>query len=177
MRLLFVIDKKDYDPNRNFVYRPSVRGIIIKKNKIAMVHSFKYNYYKFPGGGIEPGESNYQALIREVREEAGLNVISKSIKEYGLVKRIQKGLKEEIWLQDNYYYICDVEDEILAQDLDEYEAEENFKLEFVEPYHAIDINKNKDHGPKEPIMLERENRVLERLVSERYLGLSNTNNN
>ena len=172
MRLLFTLDKKDYDLNNGISYRPSVRGIIIKKNKIAMVHSLKYNYYKFPGGGIEPGENNYQALIREVREESGLSIIINSIREYGLVKRIQKALDENIcWVQDNYYYICSVEDKIFEQDLDDYEAEENFKLEFIEPYLAININKNEDHGLKDYLMLERENKVLDLLIKENYFDV------
>ena len=167
-----MLDKKDYDLNNKISYRPSVRAIIIKKNKIAMVHSLKYDYYKFPGGGIEPGENNYQALIREVREESGLDVIIDSIREYGLVKRIQKALDENIcWVQDNYYYICDVYDKILEQDLDDYEAEENFKLEFIEPNIAININKNKNHGPKDYLMIERENKVLDLLIKEKYFDI------
>ena len=47
MRLLFEIDKKDYNPNGTCFIRPSVRGIIIRDGRIAMVHSLKYNYYKF----------------------------------------------------------------------------------------------------------------------------------
>ena len=66
MRLLFEIDTKDYDPNGKAFVRPSVRGIIIRDGRIAMVHSLKYDYYKFPGGGIESGESPEQALLREV---------------------------------------------------------------------------------------------------------------
>ena len=47
MRLLFEIDTKDYDPNGKPFVRPSVRGIIIRDGKVAMVHSLKYDYYKF----------------------------------------------------------------------------------------------------------------------------------
>lgn len=36
---------------------PSVRAIIIKNDKVSMIHSMKYDYYEFPGGGIEKGES------------------------------------------------------------------------------------------------------------------------
>ncbi|MDE5598256.1 MAG: NUDIX domain-containing protein, partial [Lachnospiraceae bacterium] len=68
MRMLFEIDKKDYVRNGSVFSRPSARGIIIKAGKIAMVHSKKYNYYKFPGGGIEADESKEDALIREVLE-------------------------------------------------------------------------------------------------------------
>ena len=90
MRALFDIDTKDYDPKGPAFVRPSVRGIILRDGKVAMVHSLKYDYYKFPGGGIEAGETRPQALVREVAEESGLQVLPKSIREYGLVHRVQK---------------------------------------------------------------------------------------
>ena len=102
MRELFVLDKKNYDPNGTVGRRPSVRGIILRDGKIAMMHSKKYDYYKFPGGGIEPGETLEETLIREVREESGLIVKAETIKEFGYVKRIEKGIVEDIFVQENY---------------------------------------------------------------------------
>ena len=122
MRLLFEMDAKDYDPDGKVFSRPSARGIIIRDGKIAMVHSLKYDYYKFPGGGIEKGESPEQTLQREVAEEAGLQVIPQSIREYGLVHRVQKGEKGDVFVQDNYYFLCDAEAEIHLQHLDDYES-------------------------------------------------------
>jgi len=166
MRLLFEMDTKDYDPNGKAFVRPSVRGIIVRDGKIAMVHSLKYDYYKFPGGGIENGESLPQAQVREVAEESGLQVIPESIREYGLVHRVQKGQKEAMFIQDNYYFLCDVETKVGLQKLDDYEAEERFTLEYVDPLYAIRINREVDHGPKDQIMLEREARVLELMMQE-----------
>lgn len=166
MRLLFEIDTKDYNINGKKFVRPSVRSIIIKENKVAMVHSLKYNYYKFPGGGIEEGENHNQALIRETLEESGLTIISESIKEYGYVHRIQKSELYDVFIQDNYYYLCDVEDKIQTQNLDDYESEEKFTLEFVNAKEVIDINRKKNHGPKDQNMIEREAKILELLIKE-----------
>lgn len=168
MRLLFTLDRMDYDPDTPVLIRPSVRGIIIKDGKIAMVHSLKYDYYKFPGGGIESGETMEQALIREVAEESGLQVIPESVREYGLVHRVQKDLRGGKFVQDNYYYLCNTQMTVFSQQLDDYEMEERFTLEFIEPKHGISVNRFGDHGPKDKTMLEREARVLELLLKEGY---------
>lgn len=148
MRELFVIDKKDYDKNGTVGRRPSVRGIIIKDGCIAMMHSLKYDYYKLPGGGMESGETYEDTLIREVREESGLVVKVDSIKEFGYVRRIEKGKIDDIFIQDNFYYLCEVEDIQEEQELDDYEAEEQFVLEFVAPKHAIETNEKVNHREK-----------------------------
>ena len=167
MRLLFTLDTKDYNRNGSRFIRPSSRAIIIKDKKIAMIHSLKYDYYKFPGGGIEPGEDKITALIREVEEEAGLIVKLESVREYGYVLRIQKGHVEDVLIQDNYYYFCDVEEEATLQKLDDYEADEQFTLEFIDPLIAIKINRKDIQRPKDQIMIEREARVLEYLIKEK----------
>lgn len=168
MRMLFKIDKKDYKRNGSVFCRPSARGIIIKDGNVAMVYSKKYDYYKLPGGGIEADECKEEALIREVSEETGLRVIPGSIREYGQVRRIQKGEKEDIFIQDNYYFFCDVEETAGQQDLDRYEAEEGFTLTFLKPQLAIDKNRRSQLDDFNQAMLEREARVLELLLQEGY---------
>ncbi len=172
MRELFKIDLKNYDKDGKAFIRPSARAIIIKNKKIYMVHSLVYDYYKFPGGGIEDNESNIDALIRETAEEAGLKVIKDSIKEYGRVLRIQKSDCKgyAIFYQENFYYFCNVEDKRINQNLDDYENYEKFTLELVDPSVAIDSNRNKNHGPKDKVELERETRVLELLIKEGFLN-------
>ncbi len=170
MRLLFEMDARDYDPEAKRFIRPSVRGIILKDDTIAMVHSLKYDYYKFPGGGIEAEESYLQALCREVSEESGLRVLPGSVREYGLVPRREKGRRGEVFVQDNFYYLCRTEDTVGSQHLDNYEAEERFTLEFVDPREAIKVNRRPSHGGKNQNMLEREARVLELLLEEGYFS-------
>lgn len=171
MRELFIIDKKNYIENGTVGRRPSVRGIIIKDGTIALMHSLKYDYYKLPGGGIEEGEELEDTLVREVKEESGLVVKKNSIKEFGYVRRIEKGKIEDIFIQENFYFLCEVEPEVGAQDLDDYEEDEQFTLEFVTPEHAIWVNENADHLDKNTQqtfagMLLRENKVLEIVKTE-----------
>ncbi len=168
MRLLFTIDSEDYQNCTHTYVRNSARGIIIRDGKIAMVHSLKYDYYKFPGGGIEDGEDPVDAVIRETMEEAGLKVIRESVVPYGHVHRIQKSTTDgtECFIQDNLYYLCETEEQTAEQNLDDYEAEERFMPEFVDPQTAIRINRSEAHGPKDRRSLEREARVLEILMEE-----------
>jgi 8-oxo-dGTP pyrophosphatase MutT (NUDIX family) len=170
MRHLFTIDTHDYDPNGSVFVRPSVRAIIIEDQKVLMVHSLKYDYYKFPGGGIEKGEDPVTAMMRETREEAGLVVKPESVKEYGLVHRIQKSDTDETecFIQDNYYYLCQAEEGGVAQQLDLYESEEKFTLEYVDPETVIAKNRSVFLTPYDPVMFEREARVVELLMAEGY---------
>ena len=96
MRLLFELDRGDHSLCTHDFVRPSARAILIRDGRIAMVHSLKYDYYTFPGGGIEAGEDPVQAVIRETLEEAGLTVIPGSVREYGLVRRVQRRPKD-LW--------------------------------------------------------------------------------
>ncbi len=171
MRMLFDMDLHDYEGCTRTYVRNSARAVIIRDGKVAMVHSLKYDYYKFPGGGIEPGEDPVDAMIRETREEAGLAVIPESVREYGIVHRAQRSLKvpEEAFVQDNFYYLCDAEEETVPQELDRYEAGEDYTPEFVDPRAAIAKNRREFRSPYSRTMFEREARVLEMLIAEGLL--------
>ncbi len=171
MRLLFDMDLHDYDACTHSFVRNSARSIILRDGKTAMIHSLKYDYYKFPGGGIENGESPVDAMIRETREEAGLVVIPESVREYGYVHRIQKSDSDptECFVQDNFYYLCSALDDTVSQELDGYEAKENYLLEFIDPQTAIRKNRAAANTPYNRMMFEREARVLELLIAEGHL--------
>ncbi len=170
MRLLFEMDRQDYGGCTHSFVRHSARSIIIRNSTVAMVHSLRYDYYKFPGGGIEKGELPADAMIRETREEAGLLVIPETVREYGYVHRIQKSDKDpsECFVQDNFYFLCEAQDAAGPQELDDYESRERYTLEFVDPQTAIRKNRNTGKTPYSPTMFEREARVLEMLIAEGY---------
>ena len=170
MRTLFELDEQNYNPHGTIRRRPSARGIIICNGKIAMVHSEKYDYYKFPGGGIEQGEDMREALMREVLEETGMTVDENSISEYGQVRRIQKDDQADIFIQDNFYFLCNTKGEIGAQNLDKSEAEAKFALVFTDPQIAIKSNRTCKVEEFAKPMVEREARVLEMLINEDYFN-------
>lgn len=170
MRLLFTMDQKNYPAGCRTIRRDSARAILLRRGRVAMVHSLLYNYYKFPGGGIEAGETPISALSRETAEEAGLEILPETIQEYGLVHRIQRDDQDPMaaFVQDNFYYLAEIRDRIGSQNLDDYEAWERFTLEWVTPDTAIAANRGWDHGPTDQNMLEREALVLELLIQEGY---------
>ena len=170
MRLLFTLDGGDYVEGQRFFSRPSARAVVIRDGRVAMVYSRKFRHYKFPGGGIEPGESREAALVREAREEAGLVLDLKTVRPYGFVHRIEKGDREPIFLQDNFYYLASVTATV-PQELDGYEAAEGYTLRWVEPREAIEENKalTSVYKLKYHTMLLREAMVLERLQAEGLL--------
>ncbi len=173
MRKLFDLDKKDYTRMETVFSRPSARAVVLENGRAAMVHSLKYGYYKFPGGGIEPGEDLISALVRETREETGLEVDINTVRAYGMVHRIQRGDHEDVFIQDNFYFFCSVHPGGHAQKLDRYEEEERFTLEFVPPELAISINEKNIAAIPDPVLAERENGVLRMLMKEGYFHARN----
>ena len=166
MNLLFEIDKKDYDPDATPVVDEAARAIIIRENKISLIYSTNKKYYKLPGGGIEPGENPVEAMIREVKEEVGLVVIPETVQDYGYVRRIHRGKYEPLFIQDNYYYICETEPEQTAPDYTENEKREGFGPVWIGIAEAIAVNEAYMRENPEDAMIEREVRVL-KMVMER----------
>ena len=56
------------------VIRPGVSAIILTPEGILLQRRSDNGLWGLPGGGVEPGESVSEAIVREVREETGLEV-------------------------------------------------------------------------------------------------------
>ena len=66
------------DPSIQYTDRPTVKVVIKKDDKILLL-----NKGLLPGGGVETGESNQDAIVRELQEELGVTV--KDVQEIGTV--------------------------------------------------------------------------------------------
>ncbi|HQV94233.1 MAG TPA: NUDIX domain-containing protein [Anaerolineales bacterium] len=53
--------------------------VLIEDNKVALIerHRAGLDYFVFPGGGVDEGETVEKAAVREAREELGVEVVIK----------------------------------------------------------------------------------------------------
>jgi ADP-ribose pyrophosphatase YjhB (NUDIX family) len=54
--------------------RPGVAAVIFDGDRVLLQRRDDTRRWGLPGGGVEPGESVTRAIVREVREETGLDV-------------------------------------------------------------------------------------------------------
>ena len=132
-----------------------------------MVRSRTAGFYKFPGGGIERGESHLDTLVRETKEEIGLSILPDSVRELGRVREIRRSIYHdcEIFDHTSYYYYARTSDAVSKRTLTI--TRRNWVLNWpVSPRGGIQ-GKPKDicGGPRD--VSAREARVLEWLIKKR----------
>lgn len=147
MKKLLVMDAKNYAPDMEEIYRVAVRGIIFIDGKLLMIEN-SFGETKLPGGGIEDGEDDCQALVREVKEETGYDVVLETIVPFGEIEEKRLSVKEPmIWHQISRLYFCEVREEQGACEYSENEKKYGFRQVFYTLEEALE----KNHA-----MLERE---------------------
>ncbi|MBU0928144.1 MAG: NUDIX domain-containing protein [Spirochaetes bacterium] len=163
---------------RSFV-RQAVRAVVLRGDSILMIYSSSGDEYKFPGGGIEPGERHEDALSREVREEAGA-VVGRVIERIGEI--VEYDRPKEAWLDyfmmRSSYYLVTVEETGLDLRLDDYEARLGFSPRWVGLDEAIALNEEsmEKRGGRATKWIGRETRALKEIrrglagLSERAAG-------
>lgn len=120
---------KDIDGGKHVVpvsqlsWRPSAYGIVIKDRQLLTAKHF--GRHNLPGGGIELGETPEQAVVREVKEETGIDVANP--------KFITLEPSFFAWVADDgeqffqtllLYYVCDfVGGEFSMDGFDEHEKQ------------------------------------------------------
>jgi 8-oxo-dGTP pyrophosphatase MutT (NUDIX family) len=138
--------------------RPAVYGIIIKDNEVLLTPS--WDGFDFPGGGIELGETNDEALRREMKEETGYEVELKELLQISSSFFIGK-LHGKFYHGILFYYVCKITaGELTDKYLLEYEKVYSGKAQWLplseldrikfRTYHSIDplalINKALSYG-------------------------------
>jgi len=82
--------------------RKRVGAIIFEGNSIVLIKRVTQEriYWVFPGGEIDEGESKEEALVRECREELGIDVETKKF--FTAISHIVYGKK-----QREYFFLCE----------------------------------------------------------------------
>lgn len=153
---------KGIDIHGRTIQRTAVRAVILRGQDLLMVHSTAVGDYKFPGGGVDAGESHEQALRREIREECGALLVEFG-KSIGSI--IEYDHPEEsdydVFKMTSHYYLCQVGDGFGAQKLDGYEKSLGFKPAWVDIDESILANRILLDSDKTPQWLKRKIFVLE----------------
>jgi len=146
--------------------RIAVRGVVWDGNKLLIIQTNKGDY-KFPGGGMESGESYEDTLRREIMEETGYKVTSIGKKLGEVIQRnVDTYDASKFFSMRSIYYECTVSMENRnKQKLDAYENEQVFTPKFVEVDAVILQNEKvlKENNPNINNWVLRETKVLQLL--------------
>lgn len=159
------IDLRNYTENGTVFRRTAVRGIIRRNGKFLVIHSMKYGDYKFPGGGRHDDEEIVDTLVREVQEETGYHVKTETASVYMKVTERRKGDSDDMMEMISWYYLCDVESGQGAGNLDEYEAEYDYRVEWMNLEEAIAANGRVRELGAVPWVV-RENKVMQQILKD-----------
>lgn len=141
--------------------RTAIRGVIHYQNKLLMVRT-KEGDYKFPGGGMEEGETDKETLLREITEETGYTDIHIGLL-IGKVfeQNIDTEDPEQYFQMESCYYECWLMSDRRAESvMDDYEEKLGFVPEFVTVEEAYRSNRK---------LLDREQKKLRDFIQRSYI--------
>jgi 8-oxo-dGTP pyrophosphatase MutT (NUDIX family) len=154
-------------PGGRLIERTAVRGVLFNGPDLLLLSS-RHGDYKFPGGGVEPGESFDQALRREFREECGYDAVAVGA-ELATTREEVAAIDAEydVFGMTSYYFECSGGTPLGDQQLEGYEAELELTPQWVTVEAALAANRSVlESGVGVMRWLVRETAVLEWL-SER----------
>lgn len=142
MEKIQIYDLGNYTEDMKEFEKYSVRGVIVREGKIAMQKS-RDGDYKILGGGMDPGEDYTDALLREVREEAGLLVIPESICPIGEIEEKRRDRFDEkmIFHCHSLFFFCEVREETTKTSMTASEIEKGYHLVWASPEEILSGNK------------------------------------
>jgi 8-oxo-dGTP pyrophosphatase MutT (NUDIX family) len=149
--------------------RRAARAVVWRGAQLLLVHSERGGDYKFPGGGVAPGEELSDALVREIAEECAMVAVAGA--PVGTVIEYRPDLYTGgLFAMASHYLSATVTGAIPeGQRLDDYEAARGFRPEWITPARAAAANRVV-LGGRHDHWVPRETQMLELLATDRTLG-------
>lgn len=121
--------------------RKTARAILINsEGKIALMYAKKFDLYSLPGGGLEEGETELDALIREIFEETGCQC--DSIDSLGIVSE-NRAHADDVVL--SYYFVVHTKTTHATPQLTDKEIENGTTLYWVNLQEAFHLIHDRTH--------------------------------
>ena len=130
--------------------RKTARAIVLNAEKrCAVIYAEKFHLYSLPGGGIEEGEDEVSALVREVYEETGCTC--DTIEPLGIVS-------ENRYHQDYtalaYYFVVHTKAQGAALHLTEAEERDGLTVKWCYLHEALELIQNAEHETNQKKFLQ-----------------------
>jgi 8-oxo-dGTP pyrophosphatase MutT (NUDIX family) len=157
------------------IRRVAVRAIVFQENKFLMLYSQTNKDYSFPGGGIESGESNHEALKRELMEECGAEIIAID-RQVAEIIEMDPAIEPDIafFIRNTHYFLCRISNYFTNPVFSTSEKLRNNAIVWVDLEEALYNNQTlmKYNDPSPPRWVRRESFIMEQLSQhpELYRG-------
>jgi 8-oxo-dGTP diphosphatase len=120
-------------PGLDYRDRPAAYGLLEQEGRLALVHvglPDRAPFFDLPGGGIDEGESEAQALVREFGEETGLLVEAGDL--VARAEQFMLSAHDEPFLSQGGFF-----EARLRQERPELKIEDSHALVWLDPNEAL----------------------------------------
>lgn len=162
------------------IRRLATRAVVRRGDQLLLLRS-RSGDYRFPGGGMDEGETVAASIARELLEECGARLLR--VDEHLLTVVDERAAREPgaVFVQESRYYLCDVHDGLAEVDHDLRERTLALAPRWVDLHAALESNRDLRDArrtaaaplgtdtaadPDDLAWIERETTMLEMLAGE-----------
>ena len=146
--------------NAHVVRRVAVRAVVVRDGRLLLLQAHGGDV-KMPGGGVEKGEGHQEALMREVQEETGYEVLRIGDRLTTVVETHPDVLDPaRLFEMTSHYYDVEVSDGRGATHLSASEQEAGLVPVWLTVADALDANRSAMASGSAMACAQRETQVL-----------------